>query len=230
MPYYPSSCATLVPHYPDPCEEREYGRIRSAGFIRTDYTFTVADPTAWLAGITGGQIIIIPETNGESPKGSPVIGPRYGYHMGAVLGYEFEASYEDPNYNSNCTFYNQLVGNLNYTFFYRTSANVYLTNAPVTIIPNRVVKNDLTEDVVWEVLVRWTSSQFPCGEAIPEGVFDYAPYYYYEAAPKGSPIFGTYTFSDDIYSTGVQLKEPITGIIADDRIAVLPAPPVIIKT
>ena len=186
MSYYPSSCTTLVPHDPNPCEEHEFGRIRSAGFIRVDYDFDATDASAWLAGLAAGQIIIIPETNGEAPKGSPVIGPRYGLHVGAVLGYDFEATYEDPNYNSNCVFYNQLIGNLNYSFFYRTSASVYFTNVPVTIIPNRIVKNDLTDDVVWQVQVRWIANQFPCGETTPESVFDLPPYYYYQASTGGS--------------------------------------------
>lgn len=197
MPYYPSLCETFIPHNPDPCEDREYGRIRSAGFIRAGFIFnttsTTPDPTdtqEWINGITAGQIVIIPETNGDSPKASPVMGPRYGLHAGAVLGYDFEATYEDPNYNSNCSFYNQLIGNLNYSFFYRTSTHVYLTESPATIIPNRAIKNDLLDDIVWEVQVKWISNQFACGIAIPDSVFNHAPYFYTLPSNGGGIVTG----------------------------------------
>jgi hypothetical protein len=222
MSYYPSSCDSFIAHDPDPCEEREFGRIRSAGFIRTDYSFDSTSPAAWLTGITNGQIIVIPETNGEAGKGSPVIGPKYGPYAGAVLGYEFTATYEDPNYNSNCAFYNQLVGNLNYTFFYRTSSQVYLTAAPATIIPNRVVKNSLDDEVTWEVEVRWISKAFPCGAAIPDGVFDQAPYYYYMATITGGGsdpwknigvYTGDYTF---VVVPALEVDPKFSGTISDD--------------
>jgi hypothetical protein len=184
MSYYPSVCTGLIAHYPIACDPREYGRIRSAGFIPVSYTFDIHDPAAWAAGVTTGHIIVIPETNGEASKASPILGPKYGSRADILLGYEFSAKYEDPNYNSNCAFYNQLVGNMNYTFFYRTSSHVYLSAAPVTIIPNRTVKNDLTDDVVWEVEVRWISREFPCGIALPDSVYEDAYYY----APPGNIV------------------------------------------
>ncbi len=222
MSYYPSSCVTLVAHDPNPCEEREFGRIRSAGFIQVDYNFDATDASAWLAGLSGGQIIIIPETNGEAPKGSPIIGPRYGLHVGAVLGYDFEATYEDPNYNSNCIFYNQLIGNLNYSFFYRTSSSVYFSNVPVTIIPNRTVKNDLSDDVVWEVQVRWIANQFPCGVPTPDSVFNLPPYYY-QPGSSGSGLTGIHAVIGhvveglgDIFTTGtLDIHEKIGTVTYD---------------
>ena len=199
MSYYPSNCDPLAPHNPIPCEDREYGRIRSAGFIPIDYVFNPDSPTDWVTGVTSGNIIVIPQTNGEAPKASPVFGPKYGLRAEALLGYDFSARYEDPNYNSNCAFYNQMVGNRNYIFFYRTSAHVYLTGAPVTIIPNRIIKNDLTEDVVWDVEIRWISKEFPCGVAIPDLVFEDA--YYYATASGGTiPI---YTGGGVMYTGGL---------------------------
>ena len=172
MSYYPSACEQLEPHCTDPCESREYARLRSTGFIRMGYTFDPTSAAAWLAGIAAGQIVVIPETNGESPYASPRLGPPYGTHGDILLGYDFSARYEDPNYNCNCDFYNSIIGNLNYRFFYRTSSHVYITDTPATIVPNRDIANDLADEITWSIDVRWISRTFACGVPTPDGVFD----------------------------------------------------------
>lgn len=174
--YYPSNCDNLIPiHNCDPCESREYGRIRSAGFIHKDFMFADGDtenPVSWQTGITGGQILVIPETNGEMPEPGEKTGPGYGDTMESLLGYDFQARFNDPNFNSNCDFYNALVGNRNFRFFFRTSSKTFITPVPVTIIPKFSVANDLNAEVVWNVLVKWVSASFPCPFNTPEGIFD----------------------------------------------------------
>ena len=172
MSYYPSNCDPIATHDSDPCEETEFGRIRSAGFVKVGYTFNVNDASAWHTGIANGNIISIPETNGQAPKASVVTGPPYGIRPGTVLGYDFTATYLDPNFNSNCGFYNQISSSLNYRFFYRTSSHIYMTDVPVSVAPNRDVKNDLNAEVIWEVDIKWISKFFPCGTPTPDGVFE----------------------------------------------------------
>ena len=205
MSYYPSHCDHIPPHDADPCEQEEFGRLRSVGFIRLDYSFDHSDAVAWHTGIATGQIISIPETNGQSPRASVVTGPPYGIRPGAILGYEFSATYYDPNFNSNCDFYNQLSRSLHYFFFYRTSSHLYITDVPVSIAPNRDIKNDLNADVVWEVDIRWISRQHPCGVATPDDVFEpsiHAPTHQTHTGGSigtGGHTIGTYTGTDIIH-------------------------------
>ena len=64
MGYYYSNCSDLPQHDCNPCENREYGRIRSAGFISKDYYTTLiaspGDPTVWAAGQDANLVIVIP--------------------------------------------------------------------------------------------------------------------------------------------------------------------------
>ena len=176
MGYYPSTCDSSIPvHACDPCETREYGRIRSAGFIHKDFLFALGDTTnksEWIRGIDEGQILVIPSTNGEMPEPSEKTGPGYGDTTETLLGYDFQAKINDPNFVSNCDFYNALVGNRNFKFFFRTSSQTYITDKPVTIIPKFKIDNDLNAEVVWNVSVKWMSAQFPCPFITPSEVFD----------------------------------------------------------
>lgn len=174
--YYPTTCNSQVPaHNCDPCEEREFGRIRSAGFIHKDFAFANDDTTnasEWTRGIDEGKIFVIPETNGELPEPSEIVGTGYGDTVETLLGYDFAPRFVDPNYASNVDFYNSLVGNRNYKFFYRTSSKVHITQKTVTIIPKTNVANDLNSEVVWGTLVKWRHNQFPIPFDTPEGIFD----------------------------------------------------------
>ena len=173
MGYYPTSCDNLIPHSCDPCETREFGRVRSAGFIQKDYI--LADPTNaadWLTGIDMGAIILIPETNGAVAAGAAKLGPGYGETFETLLGYDFSAKIHDPNYVSNAAFYNQIIGNRDFKFFYRTSNHVHITGVPVTIIPNTEIKDDLNGEVVWMIDVKWIDQKFAEPILTPDGVFD----------------------------------------------------------
>lgn len=172
--YYPSGCDNLIPdHSCDPCEEREFGRIRSAGFIHKDFIFANDDTTdvaEWSRGIDARQIFVVPETNGEMPEPSEKTGAGYGDATETLTGYDFSAKFNDPNFTSNCDFYNALIGNRNYKFFYRTSSKTYITEVPVTIIPKYKIDNDLNSEVVWNVSVKWMGQTFPCPFETPDAV------------------------------------------------------------
>ncbi len=173
MSYYsPSNCDILPDHNTSACDNIEYGRIRSAGFILLDHSFDPATTSGWTTGVRDRKIIIIPETNGDSPKAAPVMAPAYGLRPESLIGYEFTAHYTDPDFIANCDFYSAAVRNMNYRFFYRTSSHVFITDAPCSITPNRDIKNDLNSEIVWEVEVKWLSQSFPCGTTTPPHVFD----------------------------------------------------------
>lgn len=176
--YYPATCNPVDQHNCDPCETQELGRVRSAGFVSTDFTFTdPTDATEWAAGIASGDIFIIPETHGELPDPSPKMGAGFGDTVEQLIAYDFSAKYYDPNFASNCDWYNTIKKNRNFKFVYRTSSKTYISTKPVVIIPKYNVADDLTALVNWNVDVKWQDSDFPCPFDTPEGIFDncYSP-------------------------------------------------------
>jgi hypothetical protein len=173
--YYPTTCDDLPNHTCDPCETREFGRVRSAGFIKSDFTFTdQTNPTEWQAGIASGDIIIAPFTNGEIAEPSVKTGPGYGDMVEEVLSQDQSGFFNDPNFVSNNQngFYAAMVGRRNMLFFFRTSSQTYITDVPVTVMPGYKIDNDLTSNVVWNVKVKWQSLNQPTAFNTPDNIFD----------------------------------------------------------
>ena len=172
MSYYPSTCNPVTDHNCDPCETQELGRIRSAAFVSNSFTFTdPTDPAEWESGIASGDIFIIPETNGEFPLPSEKLVPGFGDTVEQLIAYDFQSSFVDPNFASNCAWYNTLKKNRNFKFAFRTSTKTYLSTKTVTIIPKFTVANDLTALVNWNVMVKWQDSELPCPFDTPDGIF-----------------------------------------------------------
>jgi hypothetical protein len=171
--YYPSDCEVEIPdHICDPCETREKGRIGSTAFIKTSFEFTdPSDPTEWQTGINAGDIIIIPEVLGSFDGGTEVEGAGYGRQSTSLLGYNFTANFKDPNYKSNCTFYNLLKNSRAWKFAYKTETQIHITNNPVQVIPKNPVTEELNSDVVWDVTVKWDDQDLPCPFDEPAGIF-----------------------------------------------------------
>lgn len=174
MLYYPTPCADdTLNHNCDPCEEDEHGRVRSVFFIHKSFTFVDAtNPTEWTDGINAGLIIVIPKTNGSFDGGTPKEGPGYGDAVSAYIGSDFSLKFNDPNYVSNCTFYNRLKQSRNWKPGYCTENFAHISNKPGVVLPKNPVQDDLTSKVVWDVEVKWFDKDIACPTAIPEGIFD----------------------------------------------------------
>lgn len=172
--YYPSGCVASVPnHYCNSCETPEHGRVRSIAYIASDFEFSdPSDPTEWQQGIADKKIIIIPEVNGNFDGGSEVETPGYGDQQTRLTGYNFQLTYNDPNYKFNADFYNEIKKSRNYRLAYRTETLVHLTQNTVQPIPKNPVTDDLASEVVWNVLVKWTEGDLPIPYDVPSGIFD----------------------------------------------------------
>lgn len=171
--YYPAGCiAEVGDHYCNPCESAEHGRIRSAAFISSDFSFTdPTSPTEWRNGILNKKIIIIPQVNGTFDGGAEVEVPGYGDQATKLTGYNFTGVYNDPNYALNADFYNAIKRSRNWKFAYRTENLVHLTQNTVQVIPKNPVTDDLASEVVWNVTVKWTDEDLPVPYATPAGIF-----------------------------------------------------------
>jgi len=175
--YYPSCEEIVVAHDCDPCTDKEYGRIRSAAYIRSDYVDTIlADPdnaTLWAAGQNDDlKIIVIPKTHGEFIEPSEIVGQGYGDQLDELISYDQSMRYFDPNFINNCDFYNEIKRTRNYHGVFRTSSRIYITQVPVTVIPKMIVADDLGSVVEWNVLWKWRYQDFACPYDVPTGIFD----------------------------------------------------------
>lgn len=171
--YYPSGCdAAVGDHYCNPCEAKEHARVRSVAFISNDFTFTdPTSPTQWAAGIAAKKILVIPETNGTFDGGSEVLSPGYGDQVEQLTGYDFQLTYDDPNYKLNADFYNAMKRSRNWRFAYRTETQTHLVNVRVQTIPKNPVTENVTDEVKWVVLVKWSDSDLPIPYNTPSGIF-----------------------------------------------------------
>lgn len=171
--YYPSGCDAVVgDHYCNPCDAIEHGRIRSVAYIKTDFEFSdPTDPNEWIAGIQAKDIIIIPEVNGSFDGGSEVEGPGYGDQQTKLVGYNFQLTFNDPNYKNNADFYNAIKRSRNYRLAFRTETQTHITTNAVSIVPKNPVTEDLTSEVVWNVLNKWSEGDLPVPYDTPEGIF-----------------------------------------------------------
>lgn len=172
--YYPSDCDVELPeHVCDPCETFEQGKIRAAAFIKTTFQFTdITNPTEWQTGINSHDIIIIPAVIGSFDGGTEVLGPGYGDQSETLIGYDFSATIRDPNYKSNCLFWNLLKNSRLYKFYYKTGTQGHLTDNPVVAIPKNPVTEDINSFVEWNVLIKWKGQDLPCPTDVPAGIFD----------------------------------------------------------
>lgn len=171
--YYPAGCSESIPdHFCDPCEVIEHGRVRSVAFISKDFEFTdPANPNEWTTGVGNKDIIIIPDVRGSYDGGSEVEGPGYGDQETKLIGYNFQLTFNDPNYKNNRDFYNVLKRSRSFRLAFRTETLTHITANAVSVIPKDPVSEELTSEVVWNVLVKWSEGDTPDVFDTPEGVF-----------------------------------------------------------
>lgn len=170
--YYPQGCAATVgDHYCNPCDTPEHGRVRAVAFIANDFAFAnPSNPTEWKTGIGLKKIIIIPATNGSFDGGSEVEGPGYGDQVSKLTGYNFQLTYDDPNYKNNADFYNALKRSSNYYAAYKTETQIHFTST-VSVVPKNPVTANIPDEVVWAVLVKWSNGDLPIPFDQPTGIF-----------------------------------------------------------
>lgn len=171
--YYPGGCDVAVgAHYCNPCEPIEHGRVRSVAYVKKDFAFTdPTDATEWEAGVAAGDIIIIAEVIGSSNGGAPVEAPGYGDQSTKITGYDFEVVYKDPNFAQNADFYNAMKYSRNFKIAYRTENFTQISTNAVSVVPSAPITENLSDEVVWNVTVKFTQGDIPTPIATPAGIF-----------------------------------------------------------
>lgn len=171
--YYSDDCESLIPdHLCDPCEQKEKARVGSVAFIKTSFAFTdPSNPTEWQTGINSGDIIVIPEVLGSFDGGSEVESAGYGRQSTNLTGYNFTSNFKDPNYKQNALFYNTLKNSRAYKYAFVSETQAHLTDNAVSVIPKNPITENLTDDVVWDVTVKWAGADLPAPFDVPPGIF-----------------------------------------------------------
>ena|ERR1043165_4991069 len=171
--YYPSDCDSDLPdHLCSNCEDIEHGRLRSVAFYKKSFAFTdPSNPLEWRTGILNKDIIIIPDVNGTFDGGSEVTADGYGDQQEKLIGYNFTAQYKDPNYKQNADFYNVIKNSRNWMFAFKTETQVHFSDVTVQVIPKNPVTANTTDEVVWDVTVKWAGGTVPKPYDAPAGTF-----------------------------------------------------------
>ena len=173
MIYYPSGCDVLVPaHLCDPCEAKEKARVSGVAFIRTSFEFVdPTDPVEWQTGLNAEDIILIPEVLGSFDGGSEVESAGYGRQSTNLTGYNFVLNFKDPNYKQNGDYYNALKNSRAFKVAFVTSSQLHISDDAVSVIPKNPITENLTDDVVWDVTVKWAGPDLVTPGDIPAGIF-----------------------------------------------------------
>ncbi len=82
----------------------------------------------------------------------------------------FENMHQDDD-----DFYNSIKGSRNFHFAFASETILRISDEPVTIIPTNPIANDLKQEVVWDVQVKWTSDNFADEYDTPDVFTCYVP-------------------------------------------------------
>jgi len=144
---------------------REFARARSGAFIQKDYLAEImVDPTdiaVWQAGVTSGDIIILPETSGSYDPGEPKELKGYGDRKSSYGPRTMKLLLADPDYYENYAFYNEIINRTDLVPVFRTSNLIHIFDKVASIKAKDPVADDLEEEVVWQVECEIVSVNLP---------------------------------------------------------------------
>jgi len=171
--YYGGGCDHDLPlHICNDCNVPEHGRVRSVAFIKKTFRFTdPSNPQEWRSGIIDGDIIIIPQVLGSYNGGEPVEGPGYGDTISKITGYNFELAFKDPNYTDNAGFYNAIKRNHIWLIAFRSETLTHMSTNTISIVPKNPITENLNDEVVWDVIVKFSQADLPEPFPTPDGIF-----------------------------------------------------------
>lgn len=170
--YYPG-CSLVIP---DPtcsdCPEKELGRVRSIFLQKTSYTFTdITDPAEWDAAIQSRDVYVFPYTKGTFTM-TEVLTQGFGNVDEDVDSYECVLAVMEPNFASNCEYWNSMKAAHNYNVGWRSQTKIYKSDVAATIIPKFKIDDDLKSKVIWDLGFKFVQEGLPCPIDMPVGIFD----------------------------------------------------------
>lgn len=143
----------------------EFGRARSAGYIKKAYLPTLLsnpiDPVLWTDGIAAKNVIMIPETSGSYDPGTPKELPGFGDRKVSYGARTMTLNFKDPDYYENYAFWNEISRRIDLVPFFRTSNLVHIFDSVATIVASDPVTEDIEDQVLWNVVNTVVSGNLP---------------------------------------------------------------------
>jgi hypothetical protein len=140
------------------------------------------DSSIWLAGITAGMIVVLPQTQGEYNGGDAILGRGFGYSEETLIAYNFAVNYKDPDYVGNLPHYNSITGSRNFYIAFCSETIMRISQRPGTLVASNPIANSLKDEVNFMLTYKWTYEKMPLEYTIPDGVFVCAPSVVYGAS------------------------------------------------
>lgn len=170
--YYPG-CDEVIP---DPicsdCPDKELGGIRSIWLQKVNFAFAdITDPAEWQQAICDKNVYVFPYTRGTLTP-APQESPGFGNVANDVDAYEFTLNIFEPNYASNCDFWNAMKKSHNYLVGWRTETKIHLSSVAALIEPMAPVSEDLKSKVLWNVIMKFIQEDNPCPVNMPLNTFE----------------------------------------------------------
>ena len=185
MAFYPSNCNTIESHNACGCGI-ELARVRSVALIHSSFINQILtdpeDSSIWLAGITAGMIVVLPQTQGEYTGGEPILGRGFGYSEETLIAYSFGVNYKDPDYVGNLPHYNSITGSRNFYIAFCSETIMRISQRAGTLVASNPIANSLKDEVNFILTYKWTYDKMPLEYTIPDGVFVCAPSVVYGAS------------------------------------------------
>ena len=185
MAFYPSNCNTIESHNACGCGI-ELARVRSVALIHSSFINQILtdpeDSSIWLAGITAGMIVVLPQTQGEYNGGEPILGRGFGYSEETLIAYSFGVNYKDPDYVGNLPHYNSITGSRNFYIAFCSETIMRISQRAGTLVASNPIANSLKDEVNFILTYKWTNDKMPLEYSIPDGVFVCAPSVVYGAS------------------------------------------------
>ena len=151
--------------YDPACVVPEFGKVRSAGFIRKKYLPTLlAAPTSnavWQTGIDMGKLFLVQKVSGSFDPGEPVALKGYGKRLYTRGPREMTLSFSDPSFIRNYAYYNRIHTFTDLVPFFRTEKYIQIADRPADIIAKDAVEEDMESIVDWDVFCKWRGVDLP---------------------------------------------------------------------
>lgn len=161
MLYY---CADITENNCSVCDV-ELGRVRKLALVQSSFFQQLIDDitnvSLWDLGRTLGKIFVYPEVQGEFDGGNPVTVRGFASNEDIEVAKQYTIELREPNYIGNREHFNDINGSRQFYAIWATETLMYASTRPIYLSVKAPVSNDLKNEIVWQMTLKWTSQELP---------------------------------------------------------------------
>ena len=161
MLYY---CADITENNCSVCDI-ELGRVRKLALVQSSFFQQLIDDitnvSLWDLGRTLGKIFVYPEVQGEFDGGNPVTVRGFASNEDIEVAKQYTIELREPNYIGNREHFNDINGSRQFYAIWATETLMYASTRPIYLSVKSPVSNDLKNEIVWQMTLKWTSQELP---------------------------------------------------------------------